>query len=1070
MIKNFGKSILCFISILLGINLAAISIANADPALEKYFTANAAYNRKLYPVAATQFESFLKVYSSHPKADLALRGLALSNYALKKYDDAIPSFAKLIAKQNLDKSINREKLIILQGKCMLQTSQKDKAKELFINEIKSLINPSYKNSAIALIIDISFGKANWDDVIKWTPQIKSLNPSAEQLTRSLYQMGFAYYQKDLIPEAIDSLNLTPKENISKKWKTRVSYLLGECYSKNNQLEDAESSLMIALEGMADTEAGECHYRLGATRFLLKKYKKSLTNFEQYLGTNNKEETNNKNLKRRQASLYSGRIYYELKNYIKAENTLQKLAEGNDNIACNANFWLARVFSDGKKDFTKSSEILGKSLTKFNQSELIDDMEFEYANALISKKPADWKKASEALIKIESRGTFKQLAEVLALKTTCLHNLKDYQRSLIESEKFLAQYSKHKLTDDALFMRAENLLQLKRNTDALKAFDTYLKQNSDHNKINLAKLRTAQLYHISKQWEKAIKMANPLLEISKTNTKFSQIPFILGDSHFMIKDWEKAISNLNLFINSFIIDKAESNSEKVKATPNLDRAFVKSAIANDRSNKKDDALKIISIFVNQNPKESDQLPVALVEMGRLAFQLNKFAISRKSLQKYLDSKNLETFKKSYSTQLPQVMYYLGWVNSKEEKYEEASSCFSQVPINHPLAADAALQKGVALINSKNFSEASAHFSKMASTYKNHEKAEMITYYAGLSASKQEEWVAASNHYNKFTKKYPKSEFVPQALYEWAWAQKSLEKLKQAVSLYEEILKNHPDNPLTLKVQTELAELNLKGGDKEKVINELTTALKTAKNQKEKELITIQLANAYYLSGDFENSASTFEKVIEEAPNSKSLGQVLFKAGESRLKLKETVTARQHFENAAKISNLNSNLKETIQLRLGETQSVTAMHQESASTYRNFLKNYKESKWTRNAQFGLGFALENNGDYEEAIKEYSPLIRTENPNDDWEVRSHFQIGECYFNMQNYEKAMISFTKIEKEFTKYPAWQSKSVLEMGRVLIAQGKKEEAIIKFKNVLDTYGKEKAALVARQYIQEIRSN
>ena len=154
MIKNVGKSLCCFMSILLGINLAAISIATADPALEKYFTANAAYNRKLYPVAATQFESFLKVYNSHPKADLALRGLALSNYALQKYDDAIPSFAKLIAKQNLDKSINRERLIILQGKCMLQTSQKDKAKELFINEIKSLVNPSYKNSAIALILSL----------------------------------------------------------------------------------------------------------------------------------------------------------------------------------------------------------------------------------------------------------------------------------------------------------------------------------------------------------------------------------------------------------------------------------------------------------------------------------------------------------------------------------------------------------------------------------------------------------------------------------------------------------------------------------------------------------------------------------------------------------------------------------------------------------------------------------------------------------------------------------------------------------------------------------------------------
>ena len=75
-----------------------------------------------------------------------------------------------------------------------------------------------------------------------------------------------------------------------------------------------------------------------------------------------------------------------------------------------------------------------------------------------------------------------------------------------------------------------------------------------------------------------------------------------------------------------------------------------------------------------------------------------------------------------------------------------------------------------------------------------------------------------------------------------------------------------------------------------------------------------------------------------------------------------------------------------------------------------------------------------------------------------------------MQNYSLAIKSFSKVEKEFTKHPAWQSKSVLEIGRVLIAQGNKDEAIKKFQSVLKTYGKEKAALVARQYIQEIRSN
>jgi len=148
----------------------------------------------------------------------------------------------------------------------------------------------------------------------------------------------------------------------------------------------------------------------------------------------------------------------------------------------------------------------------------------------------------------------------------------------------------------------------------------------------------------------------------------------------------------------------------------------------------------------------------------------------------------------------------------------------------------------------------------------------------------------------------------------------------------------------------------------------------------------------------------------------------------------------------------------------------MHQEAVKTYRNFLETYKDSKWTSNAQFGLGFALENVGNQQEAIKEYNKLIKTKNPNEDWAVRSHFQIGECHFNMQNYELAIISFNKVEKEFTKHPAWQSKSVLEIGRILIAQGKRNEAIKRFQDVLNIYGKEKAALVARQYIQEIRSN
>ena len=44
---------------------------DADPALELYFAANAAYNRRLYPIAAGNYQSFLARYGAHPKAQLA---------------------------------------------------------------------------------------------------------------------------------------------------------------------------------------------------------------------------------------------------------------------------------------------------------------------------------------------------------------------------------------------------------------------------------------------------------------------------------------------------------------------------------------------------------------------------------------------------------------------------------------------------------------------------------------------------------------------------------------------------------------------------------------------------------------------------------------------------------------------------------------------------------------------------------------------------------------------------------------------------------------------------------------
>ncbi|MEC7862905.1 MAG: hypothetical protein VYC70_09800, partial [Verrucomicrobiota bacterium] len=84
--------------------------AKKDPALDQYYVANAAFNRKLYPVAVSQFEAFLEKNPDHSKADLAGQGLALSLYALKQYDKAMPYLGALLKKEKLDTKVSRERL------------------------------------------------------------------------------------------------------------------------------------------------------------------------------------------------------------------------------------------------------------------------------------------------------------------------------------------------------------------------------------------------------------------------------------------------------------------------------------------------------------------------------------------------------------------------------------------------------------------------------------------------------------------------------------------------------------------------------------------------------------------------------------------------------------------------------------------------------------------------------------------------------------------------------------------------------------------------------------------------
>ena len=1064
-----------------------------DPALELYYSANAVYNRKQYPLAIPIYNEFLSKHGKHQKSQLARYGLGMCQFALKEYDQAIPQFEALLEEKNLDAKISRERLLLLHAQCLLFTNQKDEALKRLLASADTFKPGVYRTGVLAAISDLYFSKSDWPNTISWAKQLREANPSPAQSIRAGYQEGYALYQLNKLPEAIAILDETKAQAVAAKdeaWTKRIGQLLGGCHISNRDLDKAEAFLQATLPNLKGQAAVDTRYRLAAIKYTRKQWSESQADYESFLdATKNEKQADPRN---REARFRVARCLMEQGEHAKARTTFQTLTEENDEIAAQAILWLGRVFSrdpDLPKRHELTAAVLQEAVGKpwykegfpDSQQTIVADIDFEHANALMLQTPPNWDAAYKLLVRVQQRrGDYRHLAEVLSQQAICLHKLGDYSASSAATTAFLQRYSEDALAGDVRFLHAENLFLMKKHKEADAAFREFAVTHKQHGKRWAAVFRVAQILHYQEQWAESNKIAIPLLEKDLKGELFSPLAFVVGENYFRLGEWSEAIAPFEAFLASH-----RKPNKEVQQGPYVDAALLQLGIACSRIGKKEDALRYLDLLQKSYSTETPHLPLALAEQGKLYYELGNLDQARKSLETFINyraDQQLQVFNSNATTELGRVYYYLGWIDAAAERHAEAAVNFGLAVANgrgqrgkdgSALEADALLQQGIALVNAKDFEQAATHLQSMAQKYKQHPQIGLVKYYAGLAYARSKNWPPAASYFQQVLKDHPDAAFADKALYEWAWCEREQKRTAQATERYELLLAKYPKSSLVSKVQSELADLNLDMGAQEAVIARLTETIKTVQDAKLKFELRYQLASAYFKTKNFEKSAPMFEALIPDGKQSELLPSILFQAGESRLALTETVPARDHYQAASRIENVPASLAESILLRLGETQNITGQHQQAQASYQRFLTQYRDSQWTRNAQYGLAFAMEKQQDYQKAIGEYAKLLPTGANQavkmDKWLVQGRYQIGECYFNLQQYDKAIVEFASVDASARGYPEWQAKAVLEMGRVLLSQGKKTDAADRMKEVLQRFPKTTAAGVAQKYLDEIRS-
>ena len=1019
------------IIVLVALCLASVASAQEkpDPALDRYYSANALYNRRLFKLAAAEYKAFLAKNAKHAKAPAARYGLALSLYHMGDLKAAAPLFEKLA---QTAEAADKAQVHNLWGVCLLSLDKNAEAEKAFAWTTANAKDAAAKESGLVGLIEAQYRQEKWQEVVKAGDAFIKELPKSAHAVRVRFHGAVARYklaQYDKAAAVFKELTAADKKS---PFAHHATFLLAECKRQTKDLPGALKLYDEAAKKYTGPYTEDAFYQLGFVQFAQGKYPPAIKALTAFLA---KYKTSRLTP---QAGFYLARAYIEAKNYAQAVATLTPLT-ADKSVGAAATLWLAKTYSR-QKNYPQAAQTVSASLKKFSKDPLLADLQYELGDAQM--RQGQFKEAAGSFAKVTAAGPKKpEAAGAVALQAYCLHKIKQYAESLKLCESFLTSHAEHESAADVLFLKAENLLLTPKLDDALSAYLAFVKSHPKHDNINKARFRIGQVYYQQKKWTETLAAIKPLEapKAKATGPFFDQIFFLQGDSYFRLEDWDRAISALEKFITA-----------KPKQ-PNVDVAMFNVALAYQHKSQPAKAAAMMNKLAAAFPA-SKHAQKTNVERGRLFYEAKQYPQARAALQGPAGAND------------PRALYYMGWIALAEKKLDEAIGYFSKLAEKHPkhaLTADAVLQHAILQINAKEFAKAQAALNGLIKSQPEHPKMDSAIFYVGLCMARQKQWSEAVKNFNLLLSKYPKSTVRDRALYEWAWCEKGAGNPAAAAELYARLLADYASSPLAKNVAFELAELEFEGKKYDESIARLQKLTKGAPKELQAKVL-YRLGWCYFSKNDMAKAAKFFEAMLAQDSKSPMATMAHYQAGEAQLKLKVYEPARNHFAAAA---GRKSPIQEQSLLRLGECQALTSQWPQSQQTCASFLKSYPKSKLASRARLGLGWAMENQQKYAEAIAEYRKVIAAGKRNRT-SARCQFQIGECLFAMKKFDEAIKELTLVEVKYG-FAEWNAKSLLEIGKALQGKGDTAAAVKVFKEVMAKYGDSDAAAVAKNILKKL---
>lgn len=519
--------------------------------------------------------------------------------------------------------------------------------------------------------------------------------------------------------------------------------------------------------------------------------------------------------------------------------------------------------------------------------------------------------------------------------------------------------------------------------------------------------------------------------------------------------------------------------------------------------KNGAINSLKQFAQDPLAKSPVAPLAYVALATLLREQNQapqaVQTMQEARQRFEGSLNGDPERKDW---IPLLRYHHGVALFESGKPTDARQAFDQVvqgAAGKPIGAEAALRACQCLVDEGKKKAELVEKEKARPGLDPQQLLQIDHRLKNAKADLANVGKLLERRAEEFKQGLPQSEARARMLYDAAWAYRaaatsaplnpaarpstpgekpdpdplSTQMLDATRKAYGKLIAEFPDLSLAVEGRLELAEIQADHGQADDAVKLLKEALDKEPTDKPTlpettERIRLRLGTALFANKDVAGAQAQFDAVAgnERSPHR---GAALYRSAECLMAQKKWEDAKNKlvlFRDNGAFHNLPG-VSDRAMLRLGHALTELKQWDAARQAFDTVVGRYGDGNtWAIDARYGMGWALQNQGRFDEAVNQYAQL--TQKATDERAGRAHLQIGLCRAAQKRWEDAGKAFATVYYGYD-LPDLKFAAMIEHARVLSEEKKPADATKLLERVLKDAPKDGTwARAAQEMIGKVR--